>query len=113
MDQVGIISRESRKSKESSITTSATLPIVVPADIDYFMEKIQADQWDDFDDLQNSWNATIDARENLLKTDISTFEYLHKFPVLLEQEGHRLVKYLLLRNNSFSKNLILAGQRCN
>lgn len=42
------------------------------------------------------WQKTFQYRENLLKTNISTAEYISKFPALEQIDGYQLVKFSLM-----------------
>ena len=56
------------------------------------LNALELDNFEDFADARSVWTETSEVRDKLLQTDISTAEYLHKFPILCRAEGIELVK---------------------
>lgn len=45
----------------------------------------------DIDNINDFWIETFDYRLKLLKSDISTADYIHRFPCLSLSKGYKLV----------------------
>ena len=95
---VGLIARETRNSGISAQVVLDPNP-VLSDEADESLKALQQDSLENFTDIRSAWTETAHFRDNLLSTDITTAEYLHKFPVLSHAEGFELVSYFILLRN--------------
>lgn len=91
LSSVGLIARETRKSS-SNLRNETTEPIEIAREIVDAQAVIESINFEDFDVLLEAWKLTLSEREKILKTTISTSDFLHKYPYLTEPLGYQLVR---------------------
>lgn len=92
MSAVGLIAREARNNLNSSLTNASTLPIEVLPEILDAKGVIESEDFETVETLKEAWLLTREEREKLLKTLISTSDYMHKYPYLKTPAGYELVR---------------------
>ena len=87
---VGIITREqSRSSHSLSVLETAELTTQeIPAS-----EIVSAEEWEDEEKIKDAWGLTYERRQEDLKSNISTSDYMGRYPYLLQPKGYELVSY--------------------
>lgn len=93
LSSVGIIARETRKSSASAVRVETVVVRDDQLDIDDLLLLLEQEDIADKDSLTAAWAETAEHRDKLLESEISTRDYLHKFPVLKDQEGVELVGF--------------------
>lgn len=93
LSSVGIIARETRKSSGSTVRVETVGVLNNQLDIDEWLLLLEQEDIADKDSLTTAWAETAEHRDKLLESEISTSDYLHKFPVLKYQEGVELVGF--------------------
>lgn len=84
---VGILVRDVRqRNVQNDLEIYEVQPEELNAD-----EIIQADEWGDEEQLKEAWKLTYQLRQDLLKTNISSADYLGRYPFSKQPNGYELV----------------------
>lgn len=92
--ECGMIARETRRRKDETPPLTRAEAEAENSEPD-LLEAIEVIEQDDLDDrhlLETAWALTVQYRQKLLTTDISTSEYMNRYPCLRDMAGYRLVK---------------------
>jgi hypothetical protein len=81
-------------------------------DVAAAMELLEREECGELDEISPAWAATSDTRDKLLQSNISTADYLHKFPVLKERYGVELVSNFLMKKNVIANQTFAVNFRC-
>lgn len=91
---VRLITRESRKS-QGNVTILETVEIVTEPDVEEAMKILEKDKFENLEEISSAWSRTSEARDSILTSDISTSDYLRKFPIMKDVQGVELVSFLV------------------
>jgi hypothetical protein len=94
MSAVGIIAREARTSNLNTSVSAAANNILTVEEVDA-MTTVEGTDFEDFELLSEAWNLTFESRDEMLKTQLSTSDYMNKFPFLSQPLGYELVRTFL------------------
>lgn len=72
--------------------------------IDFYLEKLKTVH--SFEETAVFWKKTFNYRTDLLKSDISTHEYITTFPALEQVDGYKLVQTVIFKLNKYVQLLI-------
>lgn len=92
MASVGIIAREQRKSTNNTSNLDESSIIQLTVDEVNAQEYIEGNDFGDREAMKEAWQMTSAGRDKLLLTNISTSDYLKKYPFLMEPDGYELVR---------------------
>lgn len=94
MASVGLIARDKRNStNETSILDQSNI-VELTVDEVNAQEYIEGNNFEDRESMKEAWQITSEGRDKFLQTNISTSDYLKKYPCLMELDGYELVSLL-------------------
>ena len=107
--EVGLIDRESRRSLSNTLPIE---PFQQDANVFDAQNVIESEEWNE-DQLFEAWEFTHKKRQKDLKSNISTSEYMGRYPSLKQPRGFKLVSFFvqqIAKKTHFEK--YLASARC-
>ncbi|CRK88965.1 CLUMA_CG002513, isoform B [Clunio marinus] len=88
--KVGLIGREARRVGHVLEQNDSSMDIFGPTIDTDAMEIIEGNDFNDKNAIESAWKRTYDIREEILKTEICTIDYVNKYPYLRTPAGYEL-----------------------